>query len=100
MTKYPFLERLREGIPRRLLSLESPGFWYDFTPFWHVVDWCAPDWLKNAAGWRLVQVVVVVARRTDYVPRRNDQLPTPVTSVRDQHTTRLGSVVTAYHDET
>ena len=31
--------------------------------FWHVGVWCAPDRLKNTAGWRLFQLVVVVARR-------------------------------------
>ena len=98
VTKYSFLECLREGIPRRLGS----------TPLWHVAIWCAPDWLKNTAGWRLFQLVVVVARRKDNVRRQTDQRPRPaqtnvISIIRDQHITRLGSVITAYtmmrHDE-
>ena len=64
---------------------------FEKSPFWHVAGWCAPDWLTNTAGWRLFQLVVVVARRKDYVtsssswvvvarrkdyvPRRNNQRP-------------------------
>ena len=61
VSKYPFFACLPKGIPRRLLLGEgSLPFWYDFTPFWHVADWCAPDWLKNTAGGRLFQLVIVV----------------------------------------
>ena len=56
--------------PRSILSLGS-------TPFWHVAIWCAPDWLKTIAGWRLFQLVVVVARRKDCVRRQTDQRPRP-----------------------
>ena len=75
VTKYSFLECLREGIPRRLGS----------TPLWHVAIWCAPDWLKNTAGWRLFQLVVVVARRKDYTSDvKTTNGPDPLK--RDQHT--------------
>ena len=57
--------------------LGDTSFWHDFTPFWHVAVWCAPDWAKNTAGWRLFQLVVVVARRKDYGPHRNGQRPRP-----------------------
>ena len=50
-------------------------FWHDFTPFGHVADWCAPDWLKNTTRWRQFHLVVVVARGKDYVSRRNDSDP-------------------------
>ena len=74
----PLFGMLARGYtPPYLLSLGSTPCWHDFTPFRHVADWYAPDWLKNTAGWRLVQLVVVVARRKDYVPRRNDQRPGP-----------------------
>ena len=48
------LGMLAQGFtPPSLLPLGSPPFGHDFTPFWHVADWCAPDWLKNTADWRL-----------------------------------------------
>ena len=95
----------RGYTPPSLLSLGNPRFWCDFPPFWHVADWCAPDWLKNTARGRLFQLVVVVARRKDYVPRRNDQRSRPAQTwsayvITNQHTPELGSVITAYHDET
>ena len=91
----------RGYTPPSLLNLGSPPFWCDFPPFWHVVDWCTPDWLQNTAGGGLFQLAVVVVRRKDYVPRRNDQRARSaqtwsVISIRDQHTTELGSVTTAY----
>ena len=46
----------REYTPPSLVSLGS-------TPFWHVADWCASDWLKNTASWRLFMLVFAVARR-------------------------------------
>ena len=64
----------RGYTPPSILGLGSTPFWHDFTPFWHVGVWCAPDWLKNTAGRRLFVVVVV---RKDYVRRRNDQRPRP-----------------------
>ena len=55
--------------PSSLQGLGSLTFCNDFASFWHVAGWCAPDWLKNTAGGRLFQLVVVVARRKEYVPR-------------------------------
>ena len=66
-----------------------------------------PGLAQNTASWRLFQLAVVVARRKDYVPRRNDQRNGPDSlkrdqhiSIRDQHNTGIGSVITAYHAET
>ena len=47
----------RGYTPPSLLGLGSP-------PFWHVAKSCASEWLKNTAGGRLFQLVVV-ARRKD-----------------------------------
>ena len=66
MTKYRFLDRLREVIPRRIYQVwEVPvfGTWYYFAPFWPVADWCA-DWLQNIAGGRMFQLLVVAIRIT------------------------------------
>ena len=73
----------RGDTPPSLLNLESTPFWRDFTPFWHVAVWCAPDWLTNTVGWRLFQLVGVVARRKDYGPHRTANGPDPLK--RDQH---------------
>ena len=74
----PRFDMLARGFtPPPLLSLGSPAIWHDFTSFWHVAVWCAPEYLENTAGGRLFQLVVVVARRKDYVPRRHDQRPRP-----------------------
>ena len=75
---------MRVHTPRSLLSWGSPPFWYEFTPFWHVTDCCAPDRPKNTAGGRLFQLVVVVARRktTYYVETTNGPANT---LKRDQH---------------
>ena len=73
----PLFGMLARGhTPPSLPSLGSPPFWYDFTPFWHVADWGAPDWLKKVADGQLFHLVVVVQRK-DYAPRRNDQRPRP-----------------------
>ena len=97
----PLYGMLTRGYtPPSLLSLGSTPFWCDdFTPLWHVADWYAPDWLKNTAGWRLFQLVVVVARRKTIRPTSNR--PTAHTRsnviiIRDEHTGELGSVITAY----
>ena len=74
----PLFGMLGRGYTRpSLLSLGSPPFWHDITPFWHVAVWCTPECLENTAGGRLFQLVVVVARRKDNVRRQTDQRPTP-----------------------
>ena len=67
----------RGYTPPSLLSLGRTPSWHDFTPFWHLAIWCAPNSLKNTTGWRRFQLVVVVARRKDYVRRQTDQRPRP-----------------------
>ena len=77
VTKYPFLECLY-SLPHRLYKVWELSLFGTILPFFlHVAIWCAPDWLKNTAGWRLFQLVVIVARRKDYVRRQTDQRPRP-----------------------
>ena len=81
----PLFGMLARGYtPPSLLSVGSTPFWHNFTLFWHVAIWCAPGWLKDTAGWRLFQLVVVVARRKDYVRRQTTNGPDPLK--RDEHT--------------
>ena len=83
----PLFSMLARGYtPLSLLSLGSTPFvLHGLTPFWYVAIWCAPDWLKNTAGWRLFQLVVVVARRKDYTSDvKTTNGPDPLK--RDQHT--------------
>ena len=84
----PFWHVYARVFPSVVTNFGSPPFWHDFNPFWHVAVWCAPECLENTAGGRLFQLVVVVARRKDYVPRRNNG-PDPLK--RDQYTS------SAYH---
>ena len=67
MTKYPLLQCLQEGIPRRLyLVWEVPR-----------CDLVRPGLAQKHRRLATVQLVVVVAQRKDYVQRQNDQRPRP-----------------------
>ena len=81
----PLFGMLTRGYtPPSLLSLGKSPLLYDFTPFWHIVDWCAPDWLKNTAGGRLFQLVVLLwhgEKTTSHVETTNG----PDVLKRDQH---------------
>ena len=76
---------LTENLDIAVGEKQCPPFWYDIPPFLARCELVCPDWLKNTAGGRLFQLVVIVARRKDYVPHRNDQRP-PDPLKRDQRT--------------
>ena len=95
VTKYPFLECLREGIPRRLYQVSEVSLFGTLragvprtgskTP---PVGDCSSSWLL----WHDEKI-------TSDVKTTNGPDPN-VISIRDQHSTGLGSVITAYHYET
>ena len=82
-----------------LLRLGSPRCWHDFTPVWYVVDWCAPDWLKNQRRLSLVPACGCRGATKRFRPtskRPTVQTRSNVISIRDQHAIGFVTVNIAY----
>ena len=103
VTKYPFLECLREDIPRRLYYVWEVPLFGTILPLLARCDLVCPGLAQKHR--RLATVPARVFCGTTKRLRPMSKRPTAQThsnviSIRDQHSTGLGSVIAAYHDET
>ena len=105
MTKYPFLECFHEGTHNRLYHDWEIPLFGTILPLFGMLRFgvpptgpktppvgdCSSSWLL----WRDEKTTAHIETANGPDPLKLDQR----TYLRDQHTTGLGSVISAYHDE-
>ena len=100
----PFLACLREGIhPAVSTKFGKSPFMVRFSPFLARCGLVCPGLAQKHRRWAIVPArgCFGTTRRLRPTSKRPiAQTRSNVISIRDQHTTELGSVITAYHDET